>query len=158
MVEADKAGKFVFDGIVFPDSTKFFLQGRSKRGGKIVSVIVDRDSFLEPTVKIPFNPNITTLEDEFYKRIFKDYYYENGEKVYVLNEVTINSKKNKNSNSHYGVISSYSLDSAQLSQMKNRDIRMVLSELPGVTVIGNSITRFGRNSMLLIDEFPEGFS
>ena len=155
MVNADKEGYFIIDGITFPDSTKFMLQGRSKRGKKTVEVLVDEEQFLSPSVKIPFNPNITILEDDFYKRFSKDYYYENGEKIYILDEVIAKSKTTPKRYSFYDHIADYSLDSAKLASMRDWDMRMILHEFPGIEAYGDSIMRFGKKVLLLIDDFEE---
>ena len=157
MVEADSGGYFMIDGIAFPDSTKFVIQGKSQKGRKSVEVLVDKDKFLSPTVKIPKGKEIAEKEDDFYKRFTKDYYYENGVKVYVLDEAVVKRKVMKKSYSMYDQMADYSLDSAKLASMADWDIRRVLEEFPGVEAWGDSVMRFGKSLYLMVNDFPESF-
>lgn len=157
MVHADTSGRFVIQGIVFPDSTKFMLQGRSKRGRRSVEVLVDRDEFLAPSVRIPFDVNETAEEDDFYKRFTKDYYYENGVKVYILDEAVVKRRPVRKTYSFYDNVADYFLDSAKLASMQDWDMRRILQEFPGIEAYGDSVQYFGRTVLLLVNDFEESF-
>lgn len=157
IVNADSSGYFMIDGIAFPDSTKFVLQGKSKKGRRGVEVAVDRDEYLTPYVKIPFNRNQVSEEDDFYKKFTKDYFYDNGIKVYVLDEAVVKRKMTKSSYSFYDQMADYNLDSAKLASMGDWDIRRVLEELPGIEAWGDSVNRFGKRIHLLVNDFEEDF-
>ncbi|MDE5611746.1 MAG: hypothetical protein K2I90_07005 [Odoribacter sp.] len=157
MVNADTSGHFVIQGITFPDSTKFMLQGRSKRGRRSVEVLVDRDEFLTPSVRIPFDVNETVKEDDFYKRFTKDYYYENGVKVYILDEAVVKRRPVRKTYSFYDNVADYFLDSTKLASMQDWDIRRILQEFPGIEAYGDSVQYFGRTVMLLVNDFEETF-
>ena len=58
---------------------------------------VDQDEFLSPRYTLPNTLEAKKKEDDFYKKFGQDYYYENGEKVYVLDEVLVSRKKQKKS-------------------------------------------------------------
>lgn len=155
VVNADTSGHFVIDGIAFPDSTRFVLQGKSKKGRRSVEVVVDKEEFMKPDVHIPFSKKGVTLEDDFYKRFTKDYYYDNGIKVYVLDEVVVKRKIERKSYSFYDHMADYNLDSAKLASMGTMDMKLVLQEFPGVDAWGDSVTRFGKSLYILVNDFEE---
>lgn len=157
IVHADTNGRFMIDGIAFPDSTRFMLQGKSKRGRRSVEVQVDQDHFMSPSVRIPFDPNEMAREDDFYKRFTKDYYYENGVKVYILDEAIVKRKPVRKVYSFYDHVSDYALDSAKLASMHDWDMRRVLQELPGIEAYGDSVQRFGRTLLLVVNDFETDF-
>lgn len=155
VVNADSAGHFLIDGIAFPDSTKFVIQGRNKRGRRNVEVVIDKEVFLQPTSLWPVDIEAYNGEDDFYKRFSKDYYYDNGVKVYVLDEAVVKRRMERKQYSFYDGMADYNLDSAKLASLAGRDIRMVLQEIPGVTVLGDSVTRFGKPLYILVNDFEE---
>lgn len=158
LVNADSSGYFMIDGIAFPDSTRFVLQGKSKRGRRSVEVMVDEDEFMRPTVKLPYGGEILAREDDFYKRFTRDYYYDNGIKVYVLDEAIVKRRAPVKTYSFYDNMADYNLDSAKLASMADMDIRLVLQEIPGIEPWGDSIMRFGRPIHVLVNEFEEDMS
>ncbi len=158
LVNADTSGFFMIDGIAFPDSTKFVLQGRNKKGRRNVEVVVDQDEYLSPSVKWPFGGELMSREEDFFKKFARDYYYDNGIKVYVLDEAVVKRKVPKKSSSFYDGMADYNLDSAKLASMENMDMRMVLQEIPGIEAWGDSVTRFGKSIYLMVNDFEEEFS
>ncbi len=157
MVEADSAGCFMIDGIAFPDSTSFMLQGKSKRGRRSVEVVVDKEKFLKPSVNLPVRVGKQMGEDDFYKRFSKDYYYDNGIKVYVLDEAVVKRTVTPKTWSFYDRVADYRLDSTRLAGMQTMDMRFVLQEIPGIEAWGDSVTRFGKSVYLLVNDFEENF-
>lgn len=155
MVNADSSGYFTIDGIAFPDSTKFVVQGKSKRGRRTVEVLMDEDEYLLPSKVIPYGAKEWAEEAAFYEKFKKDYYYDNGVKVYVLDEAVVKRRKEKKVYSFYDNMADYNLDSARLAAMGDRDIRQVLQELPGVDAFGDSIKRFGKVLQVMVNDFEE---
>lgn len=155
IVNTDSTGHFLIDGIAFPDSTKFVIQGRNKRGRRTVEVVIDKEEFLKSDFQWPVGVEEYNGEDDFYKRFSKDYYYDNGVKVYVLDEAVVKRRVERKLYSFYDGMADYNLDSARLASMAGRDIRMVLQEIPGVTVFGDSIMRFGKSLHVLVNDFEE---
>ncbi len=96
-------------------------------------------------------------EDDFYKRFTKDYYYENGVKVYILDEAIVKRKPVRKVYSFYDHVSDYALDSAKLASMHDWDMRRVLQELPGIEAYGDSVQRFGRTLLLVVNDFETDF-
>ena len=156
MVKADSAGRFEINGIGFPDSTDFVLQGTSKRGRRSVEVLLDQDRFMAPSVFLPEGEETVAENDDFYKRFTKDYYYDNGIKVYVLDEAVVKRQQPKRFYSFYDAMADYSMDSTELASLKQLDIRNVLMRFPGIDAFsGDSVTRFGRTVKILVDDFEE---
>ncbi len=158
LVNADTNGFFMIEGIAFPDNTKFVLQGKNKRGRRNVEVIVDQDEYLPPSVKWPFGGELMSREEDFFKKFTRDYYYDNGIKVYVLDEAVVKQKVLKKNYSFYDGMADYNLDSAKLASMESMDMRMVLQEIPGVEAWGDSVTCFGKSVYLMVNDFEEEFS
>lgn len=108
-------------------------------------------------MSLPVDRRTSGKEDDFYRRFTKDYYYENGIKVYVLDEAVVQRKAAKKVYSFYDNVADYNLDSAKLASMAGQDMRLVLQELPGVDAWGDSLTRFGKPLHLLVNDFEEDY-
>lgn len=155
MVEADSSGHFVIDGISFPDSTRFVLQGRSKKGRRSVEVVMDEDRFLPLVKRFPYDEQTRAEEERFYEKFRKDYYYDNGVKVYVLDEAVVKRKVRPKLYSFYDAMADYSLDSARLAAFGDTDLRVVLQEIPGVDCWGDSIMRWGKKLYVLVNDLVQ---
>ncbi len=154
MVDADTAGRFMVDGISYPDGTQFLLQAQNRKGRRRVEVIVDEDIFIAPENRFPYKrENEEAKDDDFYLK--RDYYYVNGEKIYVLDEVVIKRKKPKKVPSFYDNMATYHLDSVKIASMKDLRIEDILQEMPGITVVDDNVTRYGKTLHLRVNDFPE---
>ena len=91
----------------------------------------DQDEFLSPRYTLPNTLEAKKKEDDFYKKFGQDYYYENGEKVYVLDEVLVSRKKQKKSYSFYDNLARYQLDSVQIAEYSMMPIELIIQQLPG---------------------------
>ncbi|WP_295796537.1 carboxypeptidase regulatory-like domain-containing protein [Mucilaginibacter sp.] len=96
---ADKNGKFVFDNLSFPDSTRFILQARTAKGDKDVDVQVDKPR-QEPGVSTEFRSNNQSENSALAaytqsNKSFNEEQKRNGinQHVQILKEVTIKGKK-----------------------------------------------------------------
>lgn len=154
-VNADSSGRFVLDGIKFPDSTKFILQAKSHKGRRSVEVLIDEEKYLAPTVREPYGGKYSIQEDDFYKRFKKDYYYDNGVKVYVLDEAVVRRKVVPKYFSFFDQAADFNLDSTKLASMGVMNMKDVLGQIPGVYVDDKSVKRFGKELLLLVNEFEE---
>lgn len=155
MMDADSSGHFMIDGIAFPDSTRFVVQGRNKKGRRNVEVVVDQDVFLRPSRHFPYDEKTLAGAESFYEKFRKDYYYDNGIKVYVLDEVVVKQKLQPKVYSFYDAMADYNLDSARLASMGDMDIRLVLQEIPGVDFWDDSVKRMGKNLYVLVNDLEE---
>ena len=147
-------------GLVFHDSTSFLVQAVNAKGRRGVTVSVDQDEFLSPHYTLPNTLEAKKKEDDFYKKFSQDYYYENGEKIYVLDEVLVSRRKQKKSYSFYDNLARYQLDSVQIAEYSMMPIELIIQQLPGVTFEkddeGNDCFKhFGRTLYVLVNDFEE---
>lgn len=158
-INADSSGYFMLDGIAFPDSTKFFVQALSKKGRRTVELSVDKEQFLKPDIKFPYNVESIQEEDDFYKKFVKDYYYDNGIKVYVLDEAIVVRRQASKVYSIYDVGATYGLDSAKLAGMVDLDMRQVFESIPGVRVdeVEKTVSRLSRELVFLVNDVREEY-
>ena len=160
MAETDETGNFLIDGLAFHDSTSFLVQALSAKGRRGVTVNIDQDEFLPPYYTLPNTLEAKKKEDDFYKKFGQDYYYENGEKVYVLDEVLVSRRKQKKSYSFYDNIANHQLDSVQIAENAALDITWIVQQLPGVTFEKGDdgedcFKQFGRKLYVLVNDFEE---
>lgn len=159
-VSADETGHFLVDSISFPDSTEFFVQALSRKGRKGVEILLDPDRFLPPFYSLPNTLSEKKAEDDFLKRFSQDYYYEDGVKVYVLDEVQVTRRKRLKTYSFYDHLATYAIDSADLAKYSGYDWNMLIQELPGLAIERGEdgeeyFTRFGKKLYTLVNNFEE---
>lgn len=156
---ADTSGHFILDGIAFADGTQFVVQAQSKKGRKSVEVLVDKDQFLKPAVNYPYNVESVKENNRFYEKYAKDYFYDNGMKVYVLDEVLVKRKKESKIYSMYDHMATYGLDSAKLASMTTLNIRDVFEEIPGIRVDESerTVSRLSKPLAFYINDIKENY-
>jgi hypothetical protein len=160
-VAADDKGEFVVDGISFPDSTLFIVQGRSKRGHTTVDVVMDKEQFPDVTSLIPFSASHIdkTQEDAYMGLMSQKFHYEGGERVYHIKEVTVTASKivQYNDNPLYAGLGN-PVRTADIDKRfsSSQSVLDILRTFPGVRIIGSSISIRGskRNPMVMIDDMP----
>lgn len=160
MVETDESGNFLISGLAFPDSTTFVVQALSAKGRRGVTVKVDQDEFLPMHYMLPNTLEAKKKEDDFYKKFAQNYYYENGEKIYVLDEVLVSRRKQSKSYSFYDHLSAHQLDSSRIAEFAAMPIEIIIQQLPGVTLEKDDegedcFKHFGRKLYVLVNDFEE---
>ena len=151
MVETDEDGNFVIDNLLFNDSTRFLVQALSAKGNQRVEVAVQEDELIPPLYDLPNTMNEKKKDEDFLKRCGLDYYYENGEKVYVLDEVTVTRRKQNKAYSFYDNLAEYRLDSVRLAEYAGRnDLFLVFQEIPGISFTKDS----SGLDVILLDGLP----
>lgn len=154
-VNADAEGHFMIEKISFPDSTRFVLSATTEKGRKTVEVQVDQDKFLPPAVQLPYGKGLEQKENQFYRKFTQDYYYDNGIRVYVLDEAEIVRSKKTKAYSFYDHLADHTLDSLVLAGMSRMSIAELLRLLPGIHVIGDSVERYGKSIPVFVNEIEE---
>ena len=114
VLQADSTGHFLVERISFRENTGFIVQARNSKGRKGVEVIIDSEVYLAPEIQIPYERRQANGEDEFYKQFGRDFYYDHGVKVYVLDEALVRRTPPKKNYSFYDASARYMLDSARL--------------------------------------------
>lgn len=145
MIFTDEHGVFVNDEVAFPDSTRFIIQALNNKGKQRVMIHVDEEKYLPISNYFPYNPVIKENDDDFFQKYYQNYYYENGVKIYMLNEVKVFSKAPKKKYSFYDnwVDDSQRLDSAQIAAIDEEDILKIIGHIPGIMVIDQRVLAAG---------------
>ena len=162
-VRTDGTGHFEVDSIAFPEGTEFFVQATNHKGKRNVSVDLDGDNLLPPLYGLPNTISEKAEEDAFLKRFSQDYYYEDGIKVYVLDEVMIAAKKKTKAYSFYDNVATNTLDSADIAEYAHDDWYMLMQRLPGFAIERGEdglehFTRFGKEVYTLVNDVEEEVS
>lgn len=168
-VSADETGYFELTGVPFPNGTKFVVQGVSEKNKKGVEVMIEEEGFRDysnPTIDIRYllredAPIVASTNkfDEFYRDMSVDFYYENGVKVYIMDEISVLAEEEPDDflDSFYSDMSERRITSEELSSGAYITVWDWLAELPGVTTdeTNYSITvRGGTDVSLLVDDIP----
>ena len=164
--ETDENGRFVFDNFEFPDSTKYVIQALNSKGkGKqMTELYVDEDTF--PKIQHTVCAESNQLEEES-NPIFLDYVakanlqytYENGMRIVHLPEVQVKGiNRDKDKYKYQSPLyfePDYSFSEDDIQKYSGTDIRNLLYRVPGVRMMGNSISiRGGGDPLIVIDDMP----
>jgi hypothetical protein len=103
--KTDSLGRYLIEGIEFPDSTSFVLKAKKRGSITDVEIIPDNDVFPDSHTFIP-TPLLTEnakkqAQDEYFKMTKEKYYYEGGMRVINLGEVTVKADKKPETNQTY---------------------------------------------------------
>ena len=96
--ETDAGGRFVFDGIEFPDSTMFVVQALNKKGSDGVELLIDADTFpVVPALPLMATGKIENRTEErqlssYIAKADTRYTIENGMRTIYIDEVVIKGK------------------------------------------------------------------
>ena len=146
MTTTDSTGYFSNNQLFFTDGTKFVVRATNQKGKKRVEIHFDKDSFLTVSNFFPYNEKIMREEEEFYDKFNQNYYYENGEKVYLLNEVKVNRKAPLKKYSKYDSWADdlYRLDSARIANDPEENIvKLIARKIPGLMVYNEQLCAIG---------------
>jgi TonB-dependent SusC/RagA subfamily outer membrane receptor len=151
----DDLGRYLIDGIDFPDSTSFVLKAKKPKSLTDVEIVPDVDDFPESNVFIPTPLNaFAAAQDDYFKQSKEKYYYEGGMRAVNLDEVTVKAaKKSEVGNEYYSGMADEELTSEQLDRSPGSSILSMLYTIPGIQVMGDKISIRGAsyNPLFLID-------
>jgi len=163
MGETDDNGHYAFKNFEFPDSTRYVIQALNSKGKgrQMTELYVDEDTFpgintawIEPVV--PEENNNPVFLDYVAKADLQ-YTYENGMRVVRLPELQvrgINKKDDKYKSAYYSY-PDYSFSEDDIQKFGSGDIKNLLYRVPGVRIMGNSISiRGGGDPLIVIDDMP----
>ncbi len=156
LAKTDSLGRYLIDGIGFPDSTFFILKAKKPKSLTDVEIIPDRDVFPESSVSFtsPWKANDEVFENEYFKMSKDKYYFEGGVRVIDLNEVTVTAvKKKSDDNDYYSGMADTEITAEQLEKHPSTSIINMLYTVPGIQINGNQISIRGSsgNPLLLLD-------
>ena len=158
LAKTDSLGKYIIDGIEFPDSTTFVLKAKKPKSITDVEIIPDPDDFPSSEVFIPLNlksDKNKKEQDEYFKMSKEKYYYEGGMRVISLDEVTVKAnKKPTGMDSYYSGMADNEITSEQLDRFPGTSIVNLLYTVPGIQVNGDQISIRGANGnpLFLVDD------
>ncbi len=158
ITQTDSLGRFLVDGISFPDSTSFILKANKKRSLADVEIVPDSDFFLKSGDILPIQRTVKIPAPlEYFQQSKEKYYFEGGMKGVNLDEITIVAEKKKttSSNQYYSGTGDAQLTAKDLERFTGMSILTALSMVPGVTVMGDRISIRGNqnNPHFLVDGF-----
>lgn len=156
MISADSSGKFLLEGIEYYDSTSFVIQATKQSGKRNVEVIPTQDKFLPVSNFFPYYRDAKKEVSDFLSRYGQNYYYDNGVKVYLLEEAVVNRQVRSRYDNPVERQHVASLDSLAIAGMRGMDIRQIIERLGhGIMVDANCITRLGRDTLtIFINDLP----
>lgn len=154
--KTDSLGRFIIQGIEFPDSTTMVLKAKSKTKLLDVELIPDRDEFPAANTFIPHNNNLTSEPPAKYFQMIKEKYYSEGGMLMVnLEEFTVNAEEKKSNEltEFYASMADTNIDADRLEEFPGMGVLDLLSMMPGIQVNGQeiSIRNAGRNPLFVID-------
>ena len=155
--QTDSLGRYILDGIAFPDSSSFIIKAKKPKSITDVEIIPDPDDFPKPTAFIPTPLKPTeAFPTDYFIQSKEKYYYEGGMRVVNLAEVTVKAAKvDPNEELHYySGMEDSKITAEKLQSYSGMNLFNVLSTIAGVQVTGNSISIRGsrNNPLLLIDD------
>lgn len=139
----DSTGYFSFN-LSYPDSTEFLFQAFNSRNRKWAELEIYPDSLreLRGALQRPlaWRPGITEEPDTQRPEKVKTlgYFYENGHKIYRLEEAVVSGKRNRAS---YENIAEQILEARDLKEEKFKTILDWVLTIPGVHVVANGFRR-----------------
>jgi len=153
--KTDSLGRYLIDGIEFPDSTSFILKAKKPKSITDVEIVTDIDDFPKPNgyQPTPFNAN-SAAEEDYFKISKEKYYYEGGMRGINLGEVTVKAaKKADTQTEYYSGMGDTEITSEQLDKYPGMSIINLLYTIPGIQVSGDKISIRGSmgNPMFLVD-------
>ncbi|MCX6307414.1 MAG: TonB-dependent receptor plug domain-containing protein, partial [Bacteroidia bacterium] len=156
LVKTDSLGRYLIDGIDFPDSTMFVLKANKPKSLTDVEIIPDEDVFPNSAVFIP-SPLKTTnkiSENDYFEISKEKYYFEGGIRAINLDEVTVTAdKKDSENNEYYSGLADSEITAEQLEKSPSTSIINLLYTIPGIQINGDQISIRGStgNPLILLD-------
>jgi hypothetical protein len=150
-------GEFLISTL-FPDSTTFLVQARTKRGWAGVDILLDKPPFAPPAHKGFFPPDTLTPQlDNYFAATRDQYYIEGGERVYNLREVVVTARRNpsRSESIYTGGINTVSRSGDELDSQGAHTALDAALRFPGVTrERGNElhIRNASQPALIIIDD------
>lgn len=131
-VQTDKKGRFLIDGIRFPENTYFVIQAAKKSKLANYELQIDEDRFPEVHNPHPYKFMVSERKENYLEQLNEGYTVINGEKVYQLQEVDIVGTK-----SRYEDYATYNWDEDKIEQVKAKTVRELIRQMPGINTAPN---------------------
>jgi hypothetical protein len=157
LAQTDSLGRYLIDGIEYPDSSTFILKAKKEKTFGDVEIIPDVDHFPKASVFIPYkNVENSIASTEYLKQSREKYFTDGGMRVVNLNAVTVKAAKiNKEAPSYYySGMEDNKFTSEKLDNFPGMSIFDILLMIPGIQVSGTQVSIRGSQSppLFLIDD------
>lgn len=162
--KSDEKGRFIIQGIEYPDSTNFVVTAHTAKGGKRVAIDVDTETQPEMVPTIPYPSwNNQALSNDYLQNVRDGYFASGGMKVIHLKEVTVTAVKEPkpgDPNYFYTSMSDHNISGDRLKLYANMSVFDIARTLPGVIDAdedGEQVLNFMRNHkrpLLIINDIP----
>jgi hypothetical protein len=149
-------GRFTFNVPEFPDSTRFLVQGKTKKGGERVELLLDPETFPPVSNSLPFSYMENRRRFEKYlEKAEQQYLLENGMRMIYLQDVEITAKRRvKKGKSPYSSPFNTRVTSEEIEKRHFHDLYSLLMTIPGIVITGDRISiQGGGTPLFLVDGF-----
>lgn len=131
-IKTDTKGKFLLDGLRFPNNTNFIIQAAKKSGLTNYELQIDKDIFPNAYNSRPYKFSENKKKEEYLNQLNEGYTVVNGEKIYQLQEVAIVGEK-----SRYEDYSAHNWDEDKIEQTKSKTAMELIRQMPGIAISPN---------------------
>ncbi len=155
--QTDSLGRYLIEGLEFPDSTSFILKANKKKSILDVEIIPDSDFFAKSRKIIPIPvEGSAKIPAEYLQQSLDKYNFEGGMHV-NLAEITVEAKKIEENpgGQYYSGMGDARISRKDLDRFQGMSIMTAISMLPGVQVLGDKISIRGsmENPTIMVDGF-----
>ena len=163
LTKPDNEGKFMFKNLEYKDGTRYIIQSNTKSGSRKVFLEMDSVShFPSLTPPVIMAREELVMKDTVSVTTSKKYYAYDGMRIYNLGEVTVTAKRRYSlpTNSiYYSITSSDVVTAKEIEKWHPLSMFDVLRRIPGVTVIGKTLTfRGSMPSLIILDNIPSSLA
>lgn len=156
IVQTDTLGRYLFDGMDFPDSTSIILKAFKKKTILDVEVIPEEEIFVKYRGNLPFPaPNRSAIPTGYLQQSREQFSYE-GDLHVNLAEISVEAmmiEKNK-SNQFFSGFGDDQISRAELERFTGMSLQTAISMLPGVLVMAGEVSiRGGGPPLFIVDNF-----
>ncbi|MDR2956362.1 MAG: TonB-dependent receptor plug domain-containing protein [Prevotella sp.] len=153
--QTDENGRFHFQGFETPDSTRFIIQGTTKKGSSRVELLIDQETFPTGKFSLPLTPQENRNNfANYFEKADKNFTLANGMRMIYLKDVEITARAPRSvGKSAYSSSFNQRKTIEDIDRLRPHSIFDILREFGGVMIMGNTISiRGGGSPLVLVDD------
>ncbi len=158
IVKTGDDGRFVFNNVDYPDSTRYLIQALRKKGSSLAFIELDSiDSFPAVQASSLIATQKPNYDDSFLEKVNRKQNIENEMWLINLAEFEVKAKRiirPKTESPYYSISSSFVLGTEEIERSNFLNVFDLLRRLPGVTISGNEVYYRRAVPMLILDNVP----